>query len=350
MHNVSFSRRAPMRIAITGGAGYIGSHTILDILEQGHEALVIDNFANASPEALVRVRSLSNRVFDTKEQTITDTSALAEQFAAFKPEAVIHFAGLKAVGESEEKPLAYYQENLFGTISLLQAMDACDCKRIIFSSSATVYGLPDYLPFDERHGLSPINPYGRTKYFSEQVISDWCKTDPQRSAILLRYFNPVGAHHSGSIGEDPSGIPNNLVPYIAQVAVGRRPALQAYGNDYDTPDGTGVRDYIHISDLASGHVAAVDYASRNTGLEAINLGTGKGASVLEMVAAFERASGKTIPIQIMPRRKGDLDSSYADCQKAKALLNWQAQYTIDDMCRDVWRWQSKNPYGYGQKD
>ena len=336
-----------MRIAITGGAGYIGSHTLLDLLGEGHETLVIDNFSNASPEALRRVKTLSNRTFDTATQTITDHNALGALFDDFKPEAVIHFAGLKAVGESEEIPLTYYQENIQGTISLLRAMDGCGCQNIIFSSSATIYGMPDYLPFDEAHQAKPINTYGRTKYFAEEIIHDWTKTSATKSAVILRYFNPVGAHKSGMIGEDPNGIPNNLVPFIAQVAIGRREALSVFGDDYDTKDGTGVRDYIHITDLASGHVAALDYIANHDGFETVNLGTGKGYSVLEVVAAFEKASGQTILTSIQPRRKGDLASSYADCQKAKKLLGWQARFGIDKMCQDVWRWQSQNPNGYG---
>lgn len=339
-----------MRIAITGGAGYIGSHTLLDLLGQGHETLVIDNFSNASPEALRRVKTLSNRTFDTQTQNITDNQNLSALFDEFKPEAVIHFAGLKAVGESEEIPLTYYQENIQGTISLLRAMDACGCQNIIFSSSATIYGMPDYLPFDEAHQARPINTYGRTKYFAEEIIHDWTKTNAQKSAVILRYFNPVGAHKSGMIGEDPSGIPNNLVPFIAQVAIGRREALSVFGDDYDTPDGTGVRDYIHITDLASGHVAALDYIAEHNGFETVNLGTGQGYSVLEVVAAFEKASGRTIPTIIKPRRKGDLASSYADCKKAKNLLGWHAHFGIDKMCEDVWRWQSQNPNGYGEGD
>ena len=339
-----------MRIVITGGAGYIGSHTLLDLLGDEHEALVIDNYANASPEALRRVESLSNHRFDMLEETITNTDNLTKAFAAFQPEAVIHFAGLKAVGESEEIPLTYYQENLAGTISLLRAMDACGCKNIIFSSSATVYGMPHYLPFDEAHPTGPINTYGRTKYFAEEIIRDWTKTGSDKSAVLLRYFNPVGAHKSGMIGEDPSGIPNNLVPFIAQVAIGRREALSIFGDDYDTADGTGVRDYIHITDLARGHVAALDYVATHAGCEAINLGTGQGYSVLEVVAAFEKASGRTIPIRRQARRSGDLASSYADSSKAKALLGWEAQFGIDKMCQDVWRWQSQNPDGYPSKE
>lgn len=337
-----------MRIAITGGAGYIGSHTLLQLLSDGHESLVIDNFSNASPESLARVKQLSNRTFETEKQTITDAKALGEIFAEFKPEAVIHFAGLKAVGESEEIPLTYYHENIHGTINLLQAMDACGCKNIIFSSSATVYGLPNYLPFDEAHPTGPINTYGRTKYFAEEIIKDWTNTGSGKAAIALRYFNPVGAHETGLIGEDPTGIPNNLVPFIAQVAIGKRDALSVFGDDYDTPDGTGVRDYIHITDLANGHVAALNYIANFSGYDAINLGTGRGYSVLEVVAAFEKASQRKVPVSMKPRRKGDLASSYADSSKAKKLLGWQAKFDIDKMCEDVWRWQSQNPNGYDE--
>lgn len=335
-----------MRILVTGGAGYIGSHTLLDLLAADHEVRVVDNFANASPVAMARVARLSNRQFDTVEASITDGRALEEICADFKPEAVIHFAGLKAVGESEALPLSYYEDNVFGSIALLKAMDKCQCRHIVFSSSATVYGLPHYLPYDEAHPLAPVNPYGRTKYFIEEIIRDWAATDPEKSAMLLRYFNPVGAHKSGDIGEDPQGIPNNLVPYIAQVAVGRRAALQVFGDDYDTPDGTGVRDYIHVTDLAAGHVAALNYVAAHKGVEAVNLGTGRGHSVLEMVAAFAAASGQPIPYEIKPRRKGDVDSSYADTAKAKRLLGWTAKRSIAEMCADVWRWQSQNPQGY----
>ena len=335
-----------MRIVITGGAGYIGSHTLLDVLAADHDAIIIDNYANSSPAALARAKTLSNRDFDHYDASINNQADLEAIFDKHRPEAVIHFAGLKAVGESEEIPLTYYEENVTGTVRLLKAMDKFDCKTIVFSSSATVYGLPDFLPFDESHPLRPINPYGRTKYFNEEIIRDWAGTDPEKSAILLRYFNPVGAHSSGMIGEDPNGIPNNLVPFIAQVAVGRRSHLNIFGDDYDTPDGTGIRDYIHVSDLAAGHLAALNYAKDQKGVEPINLGTGKGHSVLEMVKAFEKASGTAINYCIMPRRKGDLDSSYADTDKAEQLLGWRATKSIDDMCQDVWRWQSQNPNGY----
>ena len=336
-----------MRIVITGGAGYIGSHTLLNLLAADHEAIIIDNYANSSKTALERVKTLTNRDFDDYETSINHEADLDAIFESHRPEAVIHFAGLKAVGESETIPLTYYDENVSGTISLLKVMDKYGCKKIVFSSSATVYGQPDYLPFDEAHPLRPINPYGRTKYFNEEIIRDWAQTDQDKSAILLRYFNPVGAHESGMIGEDPNGIPNNLIPYIAQVAVGRRPYLQIFGDDYNTPDGTGIRDYIHVSDLAAGHVAALSYAAMHQGIEAINLGTGKGYSVLDMVKAFEAASGKRITYKIMPRRKGDLDQSFADTKKAEQLLGWRANKTIEQMCADVWRWQQQKPQGYG---
>lgn len=338
-----------MRIAITGGAGYIGSHTLLEVLAADHEAIIIDNYANSSPVSLSRAKTLSNREFAHYEASINHLADLEAIFDKHRPEAIIHFAGLKAVGESEEKPLSYYDENVSGTISLLKAMDKFGCKKIVFSSSATVYGLPDYLPFDEEHPLRPINPYGRTKFFNEEIIRDWASIDDEKSAVLLRYFNPVGAHSSGMIGEDPNGIPNNLVPFIAQVAVGRRDKLNIFGDDYNTHDGTGVRDYIHVSDLASGHVAALNYAASHKGVEAINLGTGKGNSVLDVVKAFEKASGQKITYEVQPRRKGDLDQSYADTKKAENLLRWRAVKSLEDMCQDVWRWQSQNPNGYEDK-
>ena len=336
-----------MRVLVTGGAGYIGTHTMLEILAADYTPLVVDNFANSSPVALERVARLSNRKFEHAEASLTDAPAMRQITEDFKPEAVIHFAGLKAVGESEQNPLAYYEENVSGTIQLLKAMDAVGCKKIVFSSSATVYGEPQYLPYDEVHPLSPVNPYGRTKLFIEEILRDWAATDPQKSVMLLRYFNPVGAHASGGIGEDPSGTPNNLVPFIAQVAVGRRDRLKVFGDDYDTPDGTGIRDYIHVSDLAAGHVAALNYTLRHGGVEVVNLGTGRGQSVRVVIAAFAKASGRDIPHEIAPRRRGDIASFYASTEKAKFLLGWEARLSLDDMCRDVWRWQSQNPNGYG---
>ncbi|MGC6518298.1 MAG: UDP-glucose 4-epimerase GalE [Candidatus Puniceispirillaceae bacterium] len=337
-----------MRVLVTGGSGYIGSHTLLPLLHKNHEVYAIDNFANSSPATFDRVSRLSNQTFSFDEVDVTDKSALIRTCEAFKPEAVIHFAGLKAVGESSEKPLLYYQENLVGTLNILAAMEQTGCKHIVFSSSATVYGTPQFLPYTEQHPLQPMNTYGRTKYISEEMIKDWARTDPAKSAMLLRYFNPVGAHPSGQMGEDPSGIPNNLMPFIAQVAIGRLPHLNVFGDDFDTKDGTGVRDYIHVTDLADGHVKALNYICDHPGVEAVNLGTGNGVSVLEMIAAFEQASGKSIPYQVKPRREGDLPAFWADSQKAKTLLGWQATKTIDDMCRDSWAWQSQNPQGYGQ--
>ena len=335
-----------MRVLITGGAGYIGSHTLVELLSADHQVMVVDNFANSSPIALNRVERLTNKTFETVEASIGDQSSIHQVFQDFRPDAVIHFAGLKAVGQSEEQPLMYYDNNVTGTLHLLQAMDASGCQKIIFSSSATVYGTPHYLPYDETHPIQPVNPYGRTKYFIEEIIKDWAAVDASRSSLLLRYFNPVGAHISGQIGEDPMGIPNNLMPYIQQVAVGRREKLHVFGNDYDTPDGTGVRDYIHVTDLAKGHVAALDYCAKNQGVEAVNLGTGQGYSVMEIIAAFERASGQTIPYEFAPRRQGDIAMFYADPEKAKTMLGWQAAMTLDDMAQDSWRWIADNPEGY----
>lgn len=337
-----------MRILITGGAGYIGSQTLLELLGESHETLVLDNYSNSSSEALLRVKQLTNANFLQRDGDIRDAGFLREVFDEFQPEAVIHFAGLKAVGESAEFPLKYYEHNVQGTISLLQTMDATGCNSIVFSSSATVYGTPKYLPYDEQHPCAPTSAYGRTKYFVEEIIKDWCGANTQASAVLLRYFNPVGAHVSGQLGEDPNDIPNNLMPYISQVAVGKLAKLRVFGNDYNTRDGTGLRDYIHVADLARAHVNAVDYAAKTKGCEAINIGTGDGATVLEVVRAFEAASGRTIPYEIHPRRAGDIDAFYANPEKAKKLLNWQAKLSLEEMCRDAWHWQSKNPDGYNE--
>lgn len=335
-----------MRVFVTGGAGYIGSHTILELLRAGHEVFSCDNYCNSSPEALRRVRRLANADFGEASVDIRDTARLDEVMAEFAPEAVVHFAGLKAVGASAKVPLEYYDNNVVGTLRLLQAMDASGCKKIVFSSSATVYGEPKYLPYDEAHPLNPVNTYGRTKLMAEQVISDWQGATNDASASLLRYFNPVGAHPSGEIGEDPNGVPDNLMPYIAQVAVGRRAHLNVFGNDYDTRDGTGERDYIHVVDLAHAHVAALDFVDRNSVCEAFNIGSGTAYSVIDMVTGFEAASAQSIPIKVTNRREGDLASYFADAGKAKNLLGWRSKLGIDDICRSTWEWQSRNPAGY----
>ncbi|MEZ5910825.1 MAG: UDP-glucose 4-epimerase GalE [Paracoccaceae bacterium] len=335
-----------MRVLVTGGAGYIGSHTLLSVLGAGHEVLVYDNFSNSAPEALERVRRLSNRDFDTVEADIRDDAAVERAVAGFRPQAVIHFAGLKAVGESTEMPVRYYDTNVGGTLNLLAAMDRHGCGAIVFSSSATVYGEPDYLPYDEAHPTRPASPYGRTKLMAEQVLGDWAASRPDASAVILRYFNPVGAHLSGQIGEDPRDIPNNLMPIVAQVAVGQREKLMVWGNDYDTPDGTGQRDYIHVVDLAEAHAAALDFAERRRGAEVFNIGTGQAYSVLEMVAAFEKASGRAIPYEIGPRRAGDIAAMLADPSRAHRLLGWKAERGLKDMVETGWAWQSANPRGY----
>jgi len=337
-----------MKILVTGGAGYIGSHTLLQLLRERHEVLVFDNYSNSSPEALKRVKQLANADFEICEGDIQDTRRLNQAFDSFKPEAVIHFAGLKSPAESTAKPLEYYAQNVTGSIELLKAMQWHGCHRIVFSSSANVYGTAKYLPCDEEHPLQPTNPYGRTKHFIEEIIRDWAASWKGASAVLLRYFNPVGADASGRIGEDPNGIPNNLVPYISQVAVGRLQHLNVFGADYDTRDGTGERDYIHVEDLARAHLAAIEFASTSTGCEAINVGTGRGVTVLEMVRAFERASGRAVQYKIGPRRDGDVARSLAAVNKAERLLGWKAKLDIDDMCRTTWNWQSANPNGYVQ--
>lgn len=340
-----------MRVLVTGGAGYIGTHTLVELLAAGHEVCVVDNHANSSPEALARVRDIAGRDIAAHVLDLRDTGALMPVARAFAPDAVIHFAGLKAVGEGEEQPLAYYDVNVGGTLSLLRAMEDSGCARIIFSSSATVYGLPEYLPFDEDHPVVPVSVYGRTKRMAEDVLRDWAAARNRRgeaaSAVLLRYFNPVGAHVSGLIGEDPRGEPQNLMPYLAQVATGRRTALRVFGDDWPTPDGTGVRDYIHVVDLARAHVAALDHAAGGAGAEVFNIGTGQGCSVLPMHAAFSRAVGRSLPHEIVPRRPGDIAESRADCSRAARVLGWRAEYGLDEMVESLWRWQSRNPDGYG---
>ncbi len=336
-----------MRILVTGGAGYIGSHTCLELLNQGHEVVVVDNLCNASEESLNRVKELTGKDLTFYKADLLDADAMNEVFDKEKVDAVIHFAGLKAVGESVAKPLEYYHNNITGTLILCDAMRKHGVKKIIFSSSATVYGDPAFIPITEDCPKGKItNPYGQTKSMLEQVLTDLHVADPEWNVILLRYFNPVGAHESGRIGEDPTGIPNNLTPYITQVAVGKLKEVNVFGNDYDTPDGTGVRDYIHVMDLASGHVKALKKFADKPDVYIYNLGTGRGYSVLEMIQAFSKAVGHDIPYVIRPRRAGDIATCYADATKAEKELGWVAERGIDEMCQDAWRWQSNNPNGY----
>lgn len=336
-----------MTILITGGAGYIGSHTALELLNEGYDVVVFDNLSNSSQESLRRVEELTGKQIRFYEGDVQDEKALTDMFKEQRIDAVIHCAALKAVGESVQKPLEYYQNNISGTLTLLKVMREVGVKNIVFSSSATVYGSPEEMPITEACPKGQCtNPYGWTKSMMEQIMSDVQKADPSWNVILLRYFNPVGAHKSGRIGEDPKGIPNNLMPYISQVAVGKLEKLGVFGNDYDTPDGTGVRDYIHVVDLAIGHVKAINYIFTNPGLDVINLGTGQGYSVLDMVKAFSRACGKEIPYEIKPRREGDIAMCYADPSKAARVLGWKAERGLDEMCEDTWRWQSQNPGGY----
>jgi UDP-glucose 4-epimerase len=336
-----------MRILVTGGAGYIGSHTVVQLLEAGHEVVVLDNLSNSSREAVDRVNEITGQKADLRVLDLLDEAGVTELLAETRPEAVIHFAGLKAVGESVEQPERYYRNNVGGTLNLVRAMAAADCRTIVFSSSATVYGEPASVPIREDFPLSGTNPYGWSKLMVEKVLTDVHTADDRWRVALLRYFNPVGAHPSGRIGEDPQGIPNNLVPFIAQVAVGRRERLNVFGGDYPTPDGTGVRDYIHVLDLAAGHLAALEALRGRPGCHAWNLGTGRGNSVLEVVAAFARASGREIPYDVVGRRPGDIAVSYADPALAQAELGWRAELDLDAMCADTWRWQSANPSGYG---
>ncbi len=335
------------KILITGGAGYIGSHTALELLNEGYEVVVYDNLCNSSQESLRRVEELTGKTVKFYEGDVLDGAALEAVFRAENVDAVIHCAALKAVGESVQKPLEYYQNNITGTLTLMDVMNRVGVKNIVFSSSATVYGSPEEMPITESCPKGQCtNPYGWTKSMMEQIMSDVQKANPDWNVILLRYFNPVGAHKSGRIGEDPKGIPNNLMPYISQVAVGKLEKLGVFGNDYNTPDGTGVRDYIHVVDLAIGHVKAINYIFTNPGLDVINLGTGVGYSVLDMVKAFSKACGKEIPYEIKPRRAGDIDMCYADPSKALKVLGWKAERGLDEMCEDTWRWQSQNPNGY----
>jgi UDP-glucose 4-epimerase len=335
-----------MSILVTGGAGYIGSHTCIEMQNAGYDVVVVDNLDNSNKEALNRVEKITGKPIKFYEEDVRNKEALRKIFKENNIEAVIHFAGLKAVGESVREPIMYYDNNLISTIVLLEVMNEFSVKKIVFSSSATVYGVATEMPLVEGMPLGAINPYGRTKYFIEEILRDLYVADNTWCVALLRYFNPIGAHKSGLIGEDPKGIPNNLMPYISQVAVGKLEKLHVFGNDYKTVDGTGVRDYIHVVDLAVGHVKAVDWALKTTGCEAFNLGTGNGTSVLQLRDAFVKASGIDVPYVIDPRRPGDPDEVYANAEKAKTVLGWTAKYGIDEMCEDTWRWQKNNPKGY----
>ncbi|MEE1428357.1 MAG: UDP-glucose 4-epimerase GalE [Acutalibacteraceae bacterium] len=333
-------------VLVTGGAGFIGSHTSVELLNAGYDIIILDNFVNSKPESLKRIKELTDKDFKFYQADIRDEEAMTKVFAENKIDAVIHFAGLKSVPQSIKEPLNYYDNNIAGTVCLCRVMDKAGCKKLVFSSSATVYGSKNPSPLREDMPTGgTTNPYGTTKYFIEQILQDLCVSDSEWGVSILRYFNPIGAHKSGRIGEDPNGIPGNLMPYITQVAIGKLECLNVCGNDYPTPDGTGVRDYIHVVDLALGHIKALDRLLKVKGCEVYNLGTGKGYSVLDVVKAFEKASGIKINYRIAPRRAGDVACCYADATKAKEVLGWQAQYDIDDMCADSWRWQSQNPNG-----
>ncbi len=333
------------KILVTGGAGFIGSHTCVEFLEAGYEVVILDNLSNSKEEAVRRIEKIAGKSVTFYKADMRDEAAVRKIFTEQEIDAVVHFAGLKAVGESVQKPLEYYENNLNGTFVLLKAMREFGCKSFVFSSSATVYGMNNPVPYVETMPTSATNPYGYTKVMIEQILHDVCNSDPEFRVVALRYFNPIGAHKSGLIGEDPNGIPNNLLPYIGQVAVGKLEQLSVFGDDYDTPDGTGVRDYIHVVDLAKGHVCAIAYAKAHTGFMPINLGTGNGVSVLEMVHAYEKACGHAIPYRIAPRRAGDIATSYADASRAKELLGWEAHETLETMCEDSWRFMQNNPNG-----
>ncbi len=338
-----------MKILVTGGAGYIGSHTCVELLDAGYEVVILDNLYNSSKKAVDRIEEITGKKVTFYENDMLDKEALEKIFTAESIDAVIHFAGLKAVGESVAKPLEYYKNNITGTLTLVEVMREHNCKNIIFSSSATVYGDPAFIPITEECPKgTPTNPYGWTKSMLEQILTDIHTSDNEWNVILLRYFNPIGAHKSGMIGEDPKGIPNNLLPYVAQVAIGKLECVGVFGDDYDTPDGTGVRDYIHVVDLALGHVKALDKIKENPGVKVYNLGTGNGYSVLDVIKAFSKACGHDVPYQIKPRRPGDIATCYSDASLAKKELNWEAKFGIEEMCADSWNWQSKNPNGYNE--
>ena len=335
-----------MKILVTGGAGYIGSHTCVELLNAGYEVVIVDDFSNSKPEVLNRIREITGKDFAFYQFDVADKDNMRKIFDENCPDAVIHFAGYKAVGESVEKPLMYYRNNLGSTFTLCELMAQYNVKRLVFSSSATVYGVPKTVPIREDFPLSTTNPYGATKLMQEDIFRDIAFSDSDWSIALLRYFNPIGAHKSGKIGEDPNGIPNNLMPYISQVAIGKRECLSVFGDDYDTEDGTGVRDYIHVVDLALGHLKAVEKVLSSKGIDAYNLGTGNGYSVLQMVKAFEKACGRSVNYKIAPRRSGDVAMCYADPAYAKEQLGWQAVRELEEMCEDTWRWQKNNPNGY----
>ena len=339
-----------MNILVTGGAGYIGSHTCVELLNAGYGVVVIDNLYNSNQKAIDRIEQITGKKVKFYENDVLDRDALEKIFSENSIDAVIHFAGLKAVGESVHKPIEYYHTNIGGTLTLVDVMREHNCKNIIFSSSATVYGDPAEIPISENCPKGTCtNPYGWTKWMQEQILTDIHTADPAWNVILLRYFNPIGAHKSGLIGEDPKGIPNNLLPYVAQVAIGKLPQVNVFGDDYDTPDGTGVRDYIHVVDLARGHVKAVERLAKNDGVFICNLGTGKGYSVLDVIHAFEKACGHKLKYEIKPRRDGDIATCYCNPEKAEKELGWKAEYTLDDMCADSWKWQTMNPDGYNTK-
>ena len=335
-----------MKIMITGGSGFIGSHILVELLKETHKIFVIDNFSNSSPKVFKKINEISNCDINFKNIDLINFDELKKIFYDFGPDLIIHLAGLKSVSESNTNPLIYYENNVIGSINLLKAMDTIECKNIIFSSSATVYGNPQYLPLDENHPCKPTNTYGITKFIVEEIIKDWCKTNSKKKSVILRYFNPIGAHTSGLIGEDTFGTPNNLMPYITQVASGRLEKLKIYGNDYETNDGTGVRDYIHIVDLAKGHLAAIDFLRKCKGIEIFNLGTGFGHSVKDVIDSFEKISGISIKCEICSRRSGDVAISYTDVKKSKKLLKWEYSLNLNDMIKDAWNWQFKNPDGY----
>ncbi len=337
-----------MSVLVTGGAGYIGTHTIIELDKAGYEVVVVDNLSNSKLTGLARVEKIIGKSIKFYELDVCNEDGLRKIFAAENIDSVIHFAGLKAVGESVAKPIMYYENNIVSTISLVKVMKEFNCKNLVFSSSATVYGNPQSVPINESFPLSATNPYGKTKLFIEDILRDYHHVNSDLNIALLRYFNPVGAHKSGTIGEDPNGIPNNLMPYITQVAIGKLAQLSVFGDDYDTADGTGVRDYVHVTDLANGHVKAIKKLETNPGLVTYNLGTGIGYSVLDMIKAFEKASGKTVNYRIADRRPGDIGACYSDTALAKSELGFEAQYTLEDMCEDCWRWQSNNPNGYDE--